>query len=220
MRAQVISRSAAASKLKAGAAVYNEIVPAGEFWIHEIKAGQIFRIVAMGASQAVDTLFYSAWDTSERYSAQDTILAQRNIYLKAGSRLMSNLGRPMLTIVNDSFGRHDTLTGACAAQSNQVRYALEKRHMHNCRDNFVAAIASWRTNLDKRDLAANVNFFLHAPVTAEGELTFADPGSEPGKFVEMRAEMDVIALVSACPQLNNACNGYNPTPIRVMIWEI
>jgi urea carboxylase-associated protein 1 len=220
MRAPAISRTTTSIKLKAGSAVYNEIVAAGEAWIHEIKAGQIFRIVAIGGSQAVDTLFYSAWDTSERYSAQDTILAQRNIYLKAGSRLMSNLGRPMLTIVADSFGRHDTLTGACAAQSNQVRYALDKRHMHNCRDNFLAAIASWRTSLDKRDLSANVNFFLHAPVTPEGELSFPEGVSEPGKYVEMRAEMDVIALLSACPQINNSCNAFNPTPVRVMIWDV
>ena len=219
MRAHVISRNSAV-KLKAGSAVYNEIVAAGEAWIHEIKAGQIFRIVAVGGSQAVDTLFYSAWDTSERYSAQDTILAQRNIYLKAGSRLMSNIGRPMLTIVGDSFGRHDTLTGACAAQSNQVRYSLDKRYMHNCRDNFLAAIASWRTSLDKRDLSANVNFFLHAPVTPEGDLSFVEAGSEPGSFVEMKADMDVIALVSACPQVNNSCNAYNPTPVRVMIWDV
>jgi len=219
MRAPVISRNSPVSKLKAGSAVYNEIVAAGEAWIHEIKAGQIFRIVAIGGNQAVDTLFYSAWDTSERYSAQDTILAQRNIYLKTGSRLMSNIGRPMLTIVGDSFGRHDTLTGACAAHSNQVRYSLDKRHMHNCRDNFLAAIASWRTSLDKRDLSPNVNFFLHAPVTPEGDLRFSDDVSEPGRYVEMRADMDVIALVSACPQLNNACNAFNPTPIRVMIWD-
>ena len=220
MRAHVISRTSPSSKLKAGSAAYNEIVPAGESWIHEIKAGQIFRIVAIGGSQAVDTLFYSSWDTSERYSAQDTILAQRNIYLKTGSRLISNLGRPMLTIVGDSFGRHDTLTGACAAQSNQVRYALDKRHMHNCRDNFLAAIASWRTSLDKRDLSANVNFFLHAPVTPEGELSFAEGISEPGRFVELKADMDVIALVSACPQINNPCNAFAPTPIRVMIWDV
>jgi uncharacterized protein YcgI (DUF1989 family) len=92
--------------------------------------------------------------------------------------------------------------------------------MHNCRDNFLAAIASWRTSLDKRDLSANVNFFLHAPVTLEGELTFTEGIAEPGKFVEMRADMDVIALVSACPQINNSCNGYSPTPIRVMIWDV
>ena len=220
MSARAVSRTSPACKLKAGSAVYNEIIAAGEPWIHEIKAGQVFRIVAMGGSQAVDTLFYSAWDTSERYSAQDTILAQRNIYLRIGSKLMSNLGRPMLTIVGDSFGRHDTLTGACAAESNQVRYSLDKRHMHNCRSNFLAAMASWRTSIDKRDLSPNINFFVHAPVTPEGELTFAEGTSEPGRYVEMRAEMDVIAIVSNCPQLNNSCNACHPTPVRVMIWDM
>jgi urea carboxylase-associated protein 1 len=220
MRASTISRTPTLTKLKAGTAAYNEIIAAGEPWIHEIKAGQIFRIVAMGGSQAVDALFYSAWDTSERYSAQDTILAQRNVYLKIGSKLMSNLGHPMLTIVGDSFGRHDTLTGACAAESNQVRYSLDKRHMHNCRSNFLAAMASWRTTIDKRDLSPNINFFVHASVTPEGELTFAEDVSEPGIYVEMRAEMDVIALISNCPQLNNSCNAYHPTPIRLMIWDM
>jgi urea carboxylase-associated protein 1 len=220
MRASTISRTPTITKLKAGTASYNEIIAAGEPWIHEIKAGQVFRIVAMGGNQAVDALFYSAWDTSERYSAQDTILAQRNIYLKIGSKLISNLGRPMLTIVGDSFGRHDTLTGACAAESNQVRYSLDKRHMHNCRSNFLAAMASWRTTIDKRDLSPNINFFLHAPVTPEGELTFTEEISEPGRYVEMRAEMDVIALLSNCPQLNNSCNAFNPTPIRLMIWDV
>lgn len=219
MRAQVISRTSS-SKLKAGTAVYNEVVPAGEWWIHEIKANQVFRVVAMGAIQTVDALFYSAWDTSERYSAQDTILAQRNIYLRTGSRLFSNLGRPMLTITGESFGLHDTLTGACSAQSNQVIYAIEKRYMHNCRDNFLAAIASWRTNLDKRDVSSNINFFRHAPITAEGELIYQERSPEPGKYVEMRAEMDVIALLSACPQLNNAGDGGNPSPVRVMIWDV
>lgn len=207
------------SKLRTAAAVYNEVVPAGEPWIHEIKAGQVFRIVDLGGNQAVDTLFYSSWDTSERYSATGTILAQRNIYLTTGTRLMSNLGRTMLTIIGDTCGRHDTLGGACAAESNQVRYALDKRHMHNCRNNFLSAIGTWRTGIEKRDISSNINFFMNVPVTPEGELTFEDGISEPGKYVEMKAEMDVICLISNCPQLNNPCNAYNPTPIRVMIWD-
>ena len=203
-----------------GPLLHDAIVAARAPWRHRVNAGETLRIIDLEGNQAVDFLLYATADDAERYSAQDTILAQRNIYLKTGTRLMSNLGRPMLTIVGDSFGQHDTLTGACAAQSNQVRYSLDKRYMHNCRDNFLAAIASWRTSLDKRDLSANVNFFLHAPVSSEGELSFAERDSEPGKYVEMKAEMDVIALVSACPQLNNACNGYNPTPVRVMIWDV
>ena len=200
-------------------AVYSADVPAGDFWIHEIFRGQAFRIVDLEGNQAVDTLFYSLHDTSERYSATDTIVGQGNIYLTAGTTLRSNLGNAMLTIVADTCGRHDTLGGACAVESNQVRYAIEKRHMHACRNSFLLAVADPKWNLSKRDLTANINFFMNVPVTPEGKLTFEDGISNPLKYVEMRAEMDVICVISNCPQLNNPCNAYNPTPIRVLIWN-
>lgn len=199
--------------------IYNETVLAGDGWIREIKAGEIFRIVDLEGNQAVDTLFYNARDTSERYSATDTIVEQRNIYLTTGTTLLSNLRNPMLTIVADTCGRHDTLGGACAVESNQVRYAIGKRHMHACRNSFLLAISDPKWNLTKRDVTPNINFFMNVPVTPEGELTFEDGISEPNKYVEMRAEMDVIAVISNCPQLNNPCNGYNPTPIQVLIWS-
>jgi urea carboxylase-associated protein 1 len=199
--------------------IYNETVLAGDGWIREIKAGEIFRIVDLEGNQAVDTLFYNARDTSERYSATDTIVEQRNIYLTTGTTLLSNLRNPMLTIVADTCGRHDTLGGACAVESNQVRYAIGKRHMHACRNSFLLAISDPKWDLTKRDVTPNINFFMNVPVTPEGELTFEDGISEPNKYVEMRAEMDVIAVISNCPQLNNPCNGYNPTPIQVLIWS-
>jgi len=207
------------STLRADDAVYGEVVPAGESWIHEIKKGQTFRIVDLEGNQAVDTLFYSAADTAERYSATDTIVGQRNIYLTTGTVLLSNLRNPMLTIVADTCGRHDTLGGACAVESNQVRYAIEKRHMHACRNSFLLAIADPKWNLAKRDVTANINFFMNVPVTPEGRLTFEDGISEPLKYVELRAEMDVICVISNCPQLNNPCNAYNPTPVKVLIWN-
>ena len=125
----------------------------------------------------------------------------------------------LLTIVADTCGRHDTLGGACATESNMVRYAIEKRHMHACRSSFLKAIAEWERGMEKRDIASNINFFMNVPVTPEGKLTFEDGISEPGKYVEMRAEMDVLALISNCPQLNNPCNAYNPTPVEVLIWD-
>jgi urea carboxylase-associated protein 1 len=207
------------SKLTPETAVLSETVLAGDYWIHEIAAGQTFRIVDLGGNQAVDTLFYSARDTSERYSATDTIVGQRNIYLTTGTTLLSNLRNPMLTIVADTCGRHDTLGGACAQESNQVRYAIEKRHMHACRNSFLLAISDPKWNLSKRDLTANINFFMNVPVTPEGKLTFEDGISDPLKYVEMRAEMDVICVISNCPQLNNPCNAYNPTPIQVIVWN-
>jgi urea carboxylase-associated protein 1 len=200
-------------------AIYNADVPAGDYWIHEIAKGQTFRITDLHGNQAVDTLFYSAADTSERYSATDTMVGQGNIYLTTGTVLRSNLNNAMLTIVEDTCGRHDTLGGACAVESNQVRYAIEKRHMHACRNSFLLAVADPKWQLSKRDLTANINFFMNVPVTPEGRLTFEDGISNPLKYVEMRAEMDVICVISNCPQLNNPCNAYNPTPIRVSIWN-
>ena len=206
------------SKLDPRDAVHREIVAAGEPWMGTVKAGQYFRILDLEGNQAVDTLFYRADALEERYSAQDTIRAQGNIYLTAGTALLSNEGNALLTIVADTCGRHDTLGGACSAESNTVRYALEKRHMHSCRDNFLLALARSGSGLGKRDLTSNINFFMNVPVTPAGKLTFADGVSAAGRYVEMRAEMDVIVLISNCPQLNNPCNAYNPTPVRVMVW--
>src|ERR1051325_8122302 len=138
---------------------YDAIVPAGEPWIHEIPQGQYFRIVDVEGNQAADTLFYNARDYEDRYSAQDTIRAQRNIYLTTGTKLMSSNGRALLTIVADTCGRHDTLGGACATESNMVRYALEKRHMHACRQSFLKALLDWGRGFEKRDIAHNINFF-------------------------------------------------------------
>jgi urea carboxylase-associated protein 1 len=193
-------------------------LPAGQGWTHELVPGEIFRIVDLEGNQAVDTLFFNSRDVSERYSATETIRGQGNIYLSTGTRLMSSEGRPLLTIVADTCGRHDTLGGACSAESNQVRYALDKKYMHNCRDSFLLALARHGHGMGKRDLPNNINFFMNVPVTPAGELTFADGVSGPGRYVEMRAETDVLVLISNCPQLNNPCNAYNPTPVRLLVW--
>jgi uncharacterized protein len=207
------------SKLEPARAVYSEVVPAGEPWFHEVRKGQIFRIVDLHGNQAVDTLFYNAHDYSDRYSAQDTIREQGNIYLTTGTKLLSTSGNTLLTIIADTCGRHDTLGGACANESNMVRYAIEKRFMHACRNSFLKGVLEWGRGLEKRDITSNINFFMNVPVTPEGKLTFEDGISEAGKYVEMRAEMDVLVAISNCPQLNNPCNAYNPTPIQVLIWD-
>jgi len=192
------------------------VVPAGEPWMGVVRQGERFRIVDLEGNQAVDTLFYNANDTHEHYSAQNTIQAQGRIYLTTGSVLLSNRGRPLLRIEDDTCGRHDTLGGACSSESNTVRYALEKRHMHSCRDSFLLALAQHDLGMTKRDLPSNINFFMNVPVTPEGGLRFADGISAAGRHVELLALMDTLVLISNCPQLNNPCNAYNPTPVRVM----
>ncbi len=201
-------------------ALLRQKVPAGDYWLQELKAGQTLRILDLEGNQAADTLFFNARDPAERYSAMDTLREQGNVYLTTGSRLLSNRGNLLLTISADTCGRHDTLGGACATESNQVRYDLDKQHMHACRDSWLLAVSEnpqW--GLSKRDITHNINFFMNVPVTPEGDLSFADGISAPGKYVELVAAMDVIVLLSNCPQLNNPCNAYNPTPVEMIIWD-
>lgn len=204
-------------------AVFSATVEAGDPFVHEVRAGQYIRLVDLEGNQAADVLFYNAHDLTDRYSAQDTLREQRNIYLTTGTRLISTSRKTLLTITADTCGRHDTLGGACSAESNMVRYTLDKRSMHACRQSFLKGALSWAhitgMEFDKRDLTANVNFFMNVPVTPTGKLTFEDGVSDAGKYVELRAEMDVLILISNCPQLNNPCNAYNPTPIQVLIWD-
>ena len=207
------------SKLEPSRASFDQVVESGCSFSRTIRRGQTLRIVDLEGNQAVDTLFFDAHDPTDRYSAVDTIREQGNIYLTTGTKLISSEGHVLLTIVADTCGRHDTLGGACAAESNQVRYALEKKHMHNCRDTFLLEIATRLERLGKRDIPANINFFMNVPVTPEGGLTFEDGISGSGRYVELVAERDVTLLISNCPQLNNPCNAYNPTPVRVLVWD-
>lgn len=207
------------SNLDPARACHDEILDAGCGFTRELRRGQILRIVDLEGNQAVDTLFYDLADFSNRYSAVDTIRAQGNLYLTTGSVLLSTAGDALLTIVADTCGRHDTVGGACSAESNQMRYALDKGYMHNCRDTFLLALARYGHGLAKRDLTHNINFFMNVPVTPAGALTFADGLSAPGRYVELRAERDVLVLISNCPQLNNPCNAYNPTPVRLLVWD-
>jgi len=208
------------STLTVDNASFREVVPASDYFMKVIKKGQIFRILDVGGNQAADTLFYNADEPAERYSAVDTIREQGNVYLSAGTKLLSNENNVMLEIVADTCGRHDTIGGACATESNTVRYALDKKCMHACRDSWMLAIAeNEQYGMSKRDITHNINFFMNVPVTKEGGLTFEDGLSAPGKYVEMKAHMDTIVLISNCPQLNNPCNAYNPTPVEIIVWD-
>lgn len=195
-------------------------VDAGDYYIKTLMEGETLRIVDLEGNQAADTLFYRADDPSLHYSASNTIREQGNLYLTAGTDLRANDNSIMLSIVADTCGRHDTLGGACSTESNTVRYDLEKRCMHACRDSWMLAIAEHpEFGIRKRDITHNINFFMNVPVTTDGALTFEDGISAPGKYVELTARKDVIVLISNCPQLNNPCNGYNPTPIELLTWN-
>lgn len=200
-------------------AVFREVISAGDWWLREIKKGQTLRILDLDGNQAADTLFFSSADPTERYSADRTIQEQAALYITTGTKLMSTEGKVMLEITADTCGRHDTLGGACSRESNTMRYAHDKECMHACRDSFIRGAQEWNIELTKRDITCNINFFMNVPVTPDGRLTFADGISAPGRYVEMKAAMDVVCLISNCPQLNNPCNGWNPTPVEVLVFD-
>jgi urea carboxylase-associated protein 1 len=198
-----------------GQVIHDEIVPARAPWMHRVKAGETLRVIDLEGNQAVDFLLYATADDAERYSAQDTIAAQANIFLRTGSVLLSNEGRPMMTITATSVDYHDTIGGACSCESNSLRYGHHTKAQHNCVDNFLEA--NLRDGRGKRDIVSNVNFFMNVPLEADGALGIVDGISAPGLTVDLRAEMDVTVVVSNCPQINNPCNGFNPTPVRMIV---
>jgi hypothetical protein len=193
----------------------DEVLAARAAWARVVPAGSTLRITDVGGNQAVDCLLYDAADHAHRYSAAGTIAAQRNIYLVEGTTLLSDEGVPMMTVTATTCSRHDTIGGACSRESNTLRYGHHTAHQHACVDNFLDAGS--RHGLDKRDLVSNVNWFMNVPVDADGTLGIVDGISQPGLSVDVRAEMDVLVLISNCPQINNPCNGFDPTPVRLQV---
>jgi uncharacterized protein len=198
-----------------GPVAYDEVVPARAPWSKVVKAGQTLRMIDLEGNQAIDFLMYALNDDAERYSAQDTVAAQGNLFLRTGSVLLSNEGRPMATITGGDCDYHDTIGGACSCESNTLRYGHHTKNQHACVENFLQANARWGRG--KRDMVSNINWFMNVPVEADGALGIVDGISAPGLYVDIRAEMDLVAVVSNCPQINNPCNGFNPTPIRMVI---
>jgi urea carboxylase-associated protein 1 len=198
-----------------GTVRHDEVVPARAPWLYHVAAGETLRIVDLEGNQAVDFLLYSAADDAERYSMQDTVAAQGNLFLREGTVLRSNEGRPMMTIAASSVEYHDTIGGACSCESNTLRYGHHTKSQHACVENFLEA--NLLEGRGKRDIVANINFFMNVPVEPDGSLGIVDGISAPGLTVDLRAEMDVVVVVSNCPQINNPCNAFNPTPVRMIV---
>jgi urea carboxylase-associated protein 1 len=198
-------------------AIYTHDIPAERPWSHMLKRGQTLRIIDSEGQQAVDALLYCLADPTERYSAQDTLRTQGSPYVELGTRLVSNKGRVMARITADSCGKHDTSAGCCSCESNAVRFGEATKNQHACRENFILELSKY--GLTKRDIVANLNFFMNVPIDPDGRFTVVDGISAPGNYVDIMMDLDVIFVISNCPQVNNPCNGFNPTPIRVMIWD-
>lgn len=194
--------------------VEDTIVPACAPWSARIRKGDVLRLVDLEGRQAVDFLCFNADDPSERYNAANTIKLNGNIYLREGSQLWSVLARKMMTIIEDTCGSHDTIYGCCSFQVDEVRFG--KTNARCCQRNFETELA--KHGLGERDVVANINFFMNVPVAANGEVAIAEGLSKPGDFVDLRAEMDLLAVLSNCPESLNHATGFQPTPIRAIVY--
>jgi len=203
------------SVVENGTIVHDEVVAARAPWSLVVAKGHTLRIIDLEGNQAVDCVLYNAHDTTERYSAPDTVVAQRNLFLRVGTVLYSNEGRPLMTITDSAVAYHDTVGGACSKESNTLRYGFHTYAQHACVENFV--FEHTRHGMGKRDIQSNINWFMNVPVEADGTLGIVDGISAPGLHVDLRAETDVLVVVSNCPQVNNPCNGFDPTPVRMVV---
>lgn len=198
-----------------GPTLIEHVIPAGAWWTGRLAAGAVARIEDTHGEQAVDTLFYIADDMDERYDPQATLLAAGTTRLTTGHALISNRGRPLAQLTDDTLGGHDTIVGCCCAEANATRFGEGARALHSCRDNFLMALAAH--GRDRRDIVGNVNFFMPVPVERNGGLAVGGGDPTPRHHVDVTADnRDLLIVISNCPQLNNPCNGFDPTPIRVL----
>jgi len=198
-----------------GKVIEDVVIPAEGTWTRVMAPGEVLRIVDLEGKQAVDFLCYNAKNPEERYNAADTMKYAKTIFLTKGHGIYSDMGNKLFTIVDDTCGRHDTIGGCCSAESNEFRYGV--KGTPGCRANFLKALAPY--GLGKKDIVANLNWFMNVPVEPDGAMAIVDGVSKPGDHVDLRADMDVLAVISNCPQTRNPCNGWKPTPIRVVVSE-
>lgn len=198
-----------------GTVVEDVTIAAGKPWGRIVKAGEHLRIIDLEGQQAVDFLCYDAADPHDRYNAANTMKLAATIYIGKGTTLWSDRARKLMTVVEDSCGRHDTIGGCCSGEINELRYNV--KGTRNCRDTFEEALIPF--GLGRDDIAANINWFMYVPVRADGHMAISDGISKPGDHVDLVAERDVICVVSNCAQIYNPCNGYNPTPVRIITYR-
>lgn len=200
--------------VKASKIYTDEIVAAGAPWSAKVAKGDVLRIVDLEGKQAVDFLCYNFADPTDRYNAANTIKLNNNIYLGKGAGLWSVRARKLMSIVADTCGSHDTLYGCCSIEIDDVRFG--QNNGAGCQGNFERELG--RHGLGPKDIVANINFFMNVPVRPDGGVAIVEGLSGPGDYVELKAEMDVLAVLSNCPERLNQAAGYKPTPIRVVVY--
>lgn len=202
-------------------AVFREKLPGGAKWSHVLKRHHVLRLVDLEGGANVSALFFHAHLPSERYNMPDTLKAQYTAYLTRGRVLLSDMGRVLCSIVEDTCGWHDTLSGHSNAALALSRYGAKpyatarNEFYRNAQDNFLVELGKW--GLGAQDLVPNVNFFSKVVADPEGKLSFVEGHSAPGAYVDLRAEMDVLVVLTALAHPLDPSPVYAPRPVEIVV---
>ncbi len=191
------------------------IVDAKQPWSGLVKKEQVLTIKDTYGQQAVDFLCYDADNTSDRYSATNTVKVQGNVFVGKGTVLYADSGKPLLRVIDDTVGRHDTIYGCCSNSNNKLRYGVETTE--SCYANFAKELQ--KHGMKAASIVPNINWFMSVPILDDGSAGVAKAALKPGSYVSLKAECNVLVVLSNCPQMHNPCNGFRPTPIEVWIDE-
>ena len=204
--------------------LHQERLRGGQMWSGTIRRGHALRLTDVEGSATVAALFYNADHPLERYNMPDTLKAQYTARLTQGYVLYSDMGRILMSVIEDGCGWHDTISGAMDAGLSLQRHGdgtyqeLRNDFHRNTRDNFLIALA--KHGLGKRDLVANLNFFVKIAVDESGRLSWVPGNSRPGAAVVLRAEMNVLAVLSNTPHPLDPKKTYSPRPVELAIYAV
>ena len=196
--------------------IREETIPPAGYFAAEMTKNQVLRIVDLEGQQVADLVcFKRGGDRVEPLSVMNTISLNRQVFPRIGYLLFSDEASPMMSIIDDTCGVHDMLAGACSRFTNERRYGV--KDSRNCRDNLAAALKPF--GIGWKDVPFNMNVFMNCPIGPDGNWSIQVPKSKPGDHIDFRAETDVLAAFSNCPQIHNACNAFRLKPLKAVLYE-
>ena len=200
-----------------GSILQETVIPARGYLALELRRGQVLRILDLEGQQVADVVFFNRDNLAEKFSPNNTVTLNSNVYLSQGGTLYSDQANAMCTIVADTVGRHDFIAGSCSEGTNRLRYGERAFGKATCRGNLTLALSPY--GIPMKDVPYTLSVFMNAPVQPDGTFTLGSAHSKPGDHLDLRAEMNLIVAISNCPQELNPVNGPGPTTIKVVLYN-
>jgi len=202
--------------LSGGLVILEDTIPPGWYWTAHIARGHSLRLINSEGSDGISSLFWNAKDTSERLNPADTVKVQWTSRLSRGKLLLSDMGRALASITDDTCGYHDFIAGGSTRHIDEKKFGADPTR-RNSRDNFVLAAA--KHGMTKRDVGPCVTFFAPIATDDGGALTWREGVTKPGDYIDLRAEMDLIVALSNCPHPLSPKKIWAAQSVRFVVWR-